>query len=194
MSYQSKHLVALYKIAPETLRQWTLEFQEYLSPTANPGANKQRFYTVSDLEILSLVSEQKRAGFTYEEIHLSLKSGQRGVAPDLEPHELEEIVGSDEDTQLSIQVHHLQHNLALAQTALKKAEERLQEMQAIQEKANRLEAQLETTEKHHHAEIEGLRLTIKDLTDQIRQIAAGAGEQYAKGFQEGWKQRGRPPE
>lgn len=190
MSYQTKHLVALFKIAPETLRQWTIEFKEYMSPAANPGANKQRFYTVEDVQVLGIISDQKKAGFTYDEIHAALKAGARIEEPILTPEELEEIVGSDEDSQLAIQVSQLQHNLALAQEALKKAEIRLAEMKNLQEEKIRLETELKSAEKYHAAEVTRLQETIDRLNQQIQLFSGQSGEQYAKGFQEGWRQRG----
>jgi DNA-binding transcriptional MerR regulator len=190
MSYQSKHLVTLFKIAPETLRQWTLEFKKYLSPTANPGANKQRFYIVEDVQVLGLVSEQKNAGFTYEEIHASLENGSRIDPPNLTPDEMAEIVGSDEGNQLAIQVSQLQHKLALSQDALNKAEVRLAEMKTLQEEKIRLEVELKSADKYHGAEVSRLQTTIDRLNDQMQQLTGQAGETYAKGFQEGWKLRG----
>ena len=190
MSYLSKHLATLFKIAPETLRQWTIEFKDYLSPTANPGANKQRTYTVEDTQILSYIAEQKKAGFTFEEIHVALQNGQRAEAPNLSPEELEEIVGTSEDTQLAIRVSHLQHDLAIAQDALKKAEIRLTEMRQIQEDKIRLEAELAMAQKYHSAEVSRLQETIDRLSQQLQQLTGQAGESFAKGFQQGWSQRG----
>lgn len=190
MSYQTKHLVTLYRIAPETLRQWTIEFAEYLSGSANPGANKQRFYTAEDLTVLTLVSEQKNIGLSYDEIHASLKNGNRADPPQLEPEDLEKIVGTNEDTQLAIQVSHLQHNLALAQEALKQAEVRLSEMRGLQEEKIRLEAELKMSDKYHQAEVQRLIDRIEQMQTQLQDLNRQAGEGYAKGFQEGWSQRG----
>src|SRR5690348_3968566 len=91
MAYSSRQIAALYSVSIETIRVWTLEFAEYLSPTAQPGRNKNRVYTVTDLEVLSLVAELKNQGKVFSDIHLALKAGQRGAAPILEPQEIQAI-------------------------------------------------------------------------------------------------------
>ena len=189
MSYQSKHVATLYNISQETLRKWTIEFKDYLSDSANPGTHKQRFYTVADLEVIALIAEQKKAAYTFEEIHAALLNGQRGQAPELQPEELEAISRTDDDTQLAIQNAHLRHNLALAQEALKKAEERLQALREAQQAKAVAEAQLEALKASHSAEVDTLRGLIDDLNTQLREIAKEAGKQYSEGFKDGWKER-----
>lgn len=70
-------------IAKETIRQWSIEFAEYLSPSASPSEKgKHRLYNDDDWTVFSLVAEMKDRGVTFEEIHLALKNGQRGELPD----------------------------------------------------------------------------------------------------------------
>lgn len=190
VSYPSKHVLTLYKISAETLRKWTLEFRDYLSPTANPGAHKSRFYTIDDLQVISLISEQKNMGFKFEEIHANLQSGQRGVAPEIEPAELDRIVKSGDASDLALMNAHLRHNLALAQETLQKAEKRLELLQEAQQAKAVAEAQLETLKESHEREVDGLRQSITELNDQLRKMAQDSAQQYSKGFQEGWQLRG----
>jgi len=35
------------------VRQWSIEFAEHLSPTANPGRNRTRNYTEDDLAVFA---------------------------------------------------------------------------------------------------------------------------------------------
>src|SRR4051794_16913775 len=102
MAYTTRQIAALYSVSIETIRIWTLEFAEYLSPTAQPGRNKNRVYTVSDLEVLALVSELKGQGKIFSDVHLALKAGQRGAAPNLEPQEIQAITYGEREKRLSL--------------------------------------------------------------------------------------------
>ena len=83
MDYKSKDIQRLFDISAETVRTWSEEFQVYLSPTATPGHGRHRVFSREDLEVFALVAEVKNAGQTYEDAHVQLKMGQRGVIPDL---------------------------------------------------------------------------------------------------------------
>lgn len=83
MIYTPEDLRKRFNVAKETLRQWSIEFAPYLSPSATPtDKGKHRLYTDDDLGVLALVAELKDRGVTFDEIHLALKNGQRGDVPD----------------------------------------------------------------------------------------------------------------
>lgn len=83
--YTALQAATTFKIARETIRKWCLEFDRYLSPGANPGKNRDRYFSDDDMRVLSLVSEMKAAGRTYADIHVALGAGQRGEIPELLP-------------------------------------------------------------------------------------------------------------
>lgn len=72
----------LFKISRESVRAYSGEFASYLSPQANPGKNRTRMYTQSDMEVFALIVELKGQGKLYSDIHASLLNGQRGILPD----------------------------------------------------------------------------------------------------------------
>lgn len=83
MSYSTKHLVSMFSVSHQTIKNYAQEFAAYLSPTATPEKNHARVYTDEDLRVLDLVVTAKKAGRRYEEIHAMLQSGQRGDVPDM---------------------------------------------------------------------------------------------------------------
>lgn len=82
--YTTGDVIQLFKangrdtISRQTISNWCKEFAEYLSVTANPPNGSHRRFTQEDLNILALISSMKEMGGTYEDIHASLRIGQRG--------------------------------------------------------------------------------------------------------------------
>ena len=79
--YTTKDICEKFGVSRETVRQWTTQFTDYLSPTATPEKGRQRNYTEEDLSVLALVSNQKSTGSTSEEIAAALAAGQRATPP-----------------------------------------------------------------------------------------------------------------
>lgn len=96
--YKTTELRQFFNVSRQTISAWCNEFAEYLSPTATPVGNTHRQLTDDDLEVLALVSEMSRASRPFAEIHLALRSGQRGEIP-LTSNDL---VPLDTSTQLSL--------------------------------------------------------------------------------------------
>lgn len=81
--YKTTELRQFFSVSRQTISAWCIEFAEYLSPTATPPGNTHRQLTDDDLRVLTLVSEMSRAGRPFAEIHLALRSGQRGDLPEI---------------------------------------------------------------------------------------------------------------
>ena len=79
--YQTKDVCEAFDIFRQTVRIWTAEFAEYLSPAATPEKGQQRNFSDEDMTVFALVFDVKQRGGTYETAHLQLKNGQRGVPP-----------------------------------------------------------------------------------------------------------------
>jgi DNA-binding transcriptional MerR regulator len=84
MEYTSKDLAQRFGVTNETIRAWSIEFKRHLSQGANPGDSRHRRFTFDDLEVLTLVAEMRGNNNTFEDIHASLDSGERGV-PSIDP-------------------------------------------------------------------------------------------------------------
>jgi len=107
--YTASQVAQVFKTARETIRNWAIEFENELSPSANPGDKRQRSFTDSDLEIIALISEMKGQGKLYADIHAALVNGQRGHVPD----DVSAIVPADtpRPTQLQARVNFLEAQL-----------------------------------------------------------------------------------
>ena len=79
--YQTKDVCDIFGISRQTVRIWTAEFSEYLSPSATPEKGQQRNFSDADMAVFALVHEVKDRGGTYDNAHLQLKTGQRGELP-----------------------------------------------------------------------------------------------------------------
>ena len=80
----------IYSVSPQTIRNWTAKFAEFLSIGANPPAKgTRRKFTEDDLKVFSLIVEMTAMGDTYEDVEKALKKGDRGDLPEVSEEELE---------------------------------------------------------------------------------------------------------
>lgn len=74
----------LFGVSAQTVRNWTKEFEDYLSPSATPQEKgSKRSYTTDDLAVFALVVEKTQTGATYEGIRKALKVGERAEPPEV---------------------------------------------------------------------------------------------------------------
>lgn len=164
--YTPEDLRLRFRVAKETIRQWSIEFAEYLSPSATPvEKGKHRLYTDEDWMVFSLVAEMKDRGVTYDEIHLSLKNGQRGDAPD-----------GNQSTVLGIP----EKQIALIQMRLLELEDEVErlkpfESNAVVEKAlrERAEQQLENERQRNQEQVNKLNEEIARLNRELGRLEKG---------------------
>jgi DNA-binding transcriptional MerR regulator len=109
--YSATQVAKLFSTVRETIRNWAIEFENELSPTANPGPGRQRAFSDSDLEIIALIASMKREGKLYSDIHAALANNQRGSVPDRSA-----LVPADtpRPTQLQARVNFLEAQLSAA--------------------------------------------------------------------------------
>jgi DNA-binding transcriptional MerR regulator len=189
--YSTKHLGTLFSVTPETIRLWTAEFAEYLSPTAHPGPNRARYYTQEDLEILTLVANMKADGIVFTEIHASLRAGQRGDAAVQSPDEISEIATANREQRLALEVERLQRQLVELRHELESQRKVADQVQVMREENVHLKARAELIEQ----ERQRLQQQLDELREQIIQLAEKAGHEYAKGFIEALREKnGSPPQ
>ena len=165
MNYSSKHLALLFGVSLETVRNWCDEFNDYLSMTANPGKGRHRSFTEEDMGVMSLVSQFKRQGMMYEDIHVALKSGERGEIPALGLEEISALANDDNERALTLQVESLSRQLQTLHIELEKAKE-------IEKENIRLKADLETERKMRQE----LEKNSRELTDRMMEIQRELGK------------------
>jgi len=164
VDYSSTHIQNLFDVSYETVRNHTKEFAEYLSPTATPPKGETRVFHYADLEVLALVVEMKRERKTYANIHVALKSGQRGIITELTQEEI--------------------HGLALSREGVLVA----QALQVAKEKIAEMEAKLKVLEKQEpvfQSEIAALKGQLELYNSQFIELIAQLKKAYADGFKDG---------
>ena len=182
LSYSTSHVCQLYSVSGETVRQWTLEFSEYLSPTARPGRHRNRRYSVEDLGILSLVAELKKQGLTFAEIHAALKAGERGKLPTLEPYELQLVTASAAESRSILEIEQLHQKLVKLQEELSLAQTQAAEARELKDENIQLKTSLAHTERQLEETQKRLDTATAELQRRIEELSKQAGEAYAKGY------------
>lgn len=179
--YRSEHVSKLYDVARQTVSVWAGEFSEYLSPTANPGKRKRRLFSQEDMEVFDLVAKLKDQHLTNEEIHLQLKVGERGVAPSIQPNEVQAIVSGEAESRLSLEVERLQYELVHTRNELQKANEQLAEINTVKNENIRLEVELRVAKEDQKR----LDDRARELIERLEAVSLQAGKQYAEGYKDG---------
>lgn len=196
MQYRSQHVATIYGITIETVNVWAREFSKYFSPTANPGQRRTRLFTKDDMAVIDLIATLRKQQMSYDDVHANLASGQRGNPPEVDPEQVQAIVSTEHETRLALDNERLKMALVDAQQALKKAESELARLRDLEDKAIRLEAQIEAERaskkellEHQESQRQELQSQIAALHQQIKELAMQAGREYTKGFVEGIKNR-----
>lgn len=182
--YTIRDVAALHSITTESARQWAIEFAPYLSPTASPGDGQKRAFTDEDMEVFDLVAKLKKAKRTYEDIHAALRSGQRGVAPQLPPSDIQALALVEGERRLVAQVDRLTGLLADRTQQLDQLKAELEAAKKAQLEAAQLKAQVDYLE----ADRQQLKAEAKALTDKVEALAERAGREYAKGYVDALKE------
>lgn len=187
MGYSTKNLADYYQFSENTIRQWTKEFGEYLSPTASPGGGRSRDFTVSDLEIIDLIATMKRGKSTYSEIHTALRAGQRGNAPELTERDLELLSATEGEKRAALEIRQLQNTIIDLTERLKRAEAMAATVHDVEKENTRLLTKLE--------DMEATKIALNEARARIEQLIRESGEQYTKGVMDTLARLGHlPPE
>ena len=74
-------LVRALEVTPATIRRWSGEYGEFLSPHASPPKGQTRLYTDDDAAALALVAAMRRVNSDYQTICAALADGSRSPWP-----------------------------------------------------------------------------------------------------------------
>jgi DNA-binding transcriptional MerR regulator len=86
--FNTQHVCVMFSISHQTVKNWSDDFAQFLSRTANPGGGRKRAFTLDDLRVFALVDQMHQTGGTKAEIRIALSQGQRAdlpAAPDGSP-------------------------------------------------------------------------------------------------------------
>jgi DNA-binding transcriptional MerR regulator len=183
--YTTKQVGAIFGRSHETIRLWAEEFQPYLEPLATPGKGRNRSFTEADLEVLALIAKMKEEGFNFEDIHQSLKHGQRGTPPGIAPEEAQSLVRTESERRLFIQLQELQSQLRLAYDERDRALQAAESARTFELQVARMESELaylrtelEKEKSHSQAQTENEKLLhqqLGELRGELKMLRRQAG-------------------
>jgi DNA-binding transcriptional MerR regulator len=180
----SKQVADIFGFAESTVRNWSSEFAEYLSPTATPGNRKKRDFTPEDLAVFALVSEFKQGKATYDDIHLALKMGQRGKPPEISEDQLKLISATESEKRASLEIVSLQRHIADLAEMLRTARAEAAETRVLAEKNASLTTQVDMLTKERDEAKAKLEAAITEAKELNRQL----GREYTEGFRTGFRE------
>jgi DNA-binding transcriptional MerR regulator len=151
--YNTDHVAALHGVTIQTVRAWSMEFEKYLSPYANPGARRQRLFTPDDMAVFDLIAQLKGQGRNFQEIHEALASGQRGGSPETPPSELEALIADNSHTELVAQNNALVRRVEALQAEIEELRRYRDENIALKARLDTMEGQL--TKEREIGRLEG---------------------------------------
>jgi len=155
------NVAELFDVSSETIRRWSLEFENYLSSNANPDSGQTRLFSDEDLAVFALVAQVKDLGGTYDDAHARLRNGERSVVPDepISKHEQEIALNQIYSRYKEIEAH---------RDKLQEEVERLDhELQISREEIARLKRR---GERHEQTEIE-LKESRQRIEELVKQVA-----------------------
>lgn len=76
-TYTIGQMATALDVSVTGLRQWAVEFGEYLSTGATPAKGKARRFNTDDTAVLQTIAVMRQQAHAYTEIHMALKKGER---------------------------------------------------------------------------------------------------------------------
>ena len=168
--YTTKHAQKLFEVeSDQTIRNWIKEFEEFFSVEATPGKGVDLQLIEDDMRVLDLISSMRSDRRPSDEIHATLKAGERGNPPEYTPEELDLLVKGDYEKHLSTQVNEL--NIKIEQLEQENSELKTS-IQPIRDRNIELEAGRVALEKQIQElkeQLEHERERSERIADQERQ-------------------------
>lgn len=194
MNYTTTDAENIFKVAPQTVRNWAREFARYLSVSANPQEGKTRIFSEDDMRVLELVARMKRENKHHDEIHVTLMAGERGNLPSFSPDEVRALVSGEVERKLHLEIQVLRRQLDAA-------EQKAQDAERYHSENIKLKAQLEAAEKRAQDLLEQLKsaneaqqLSILESLKRVEDLAKQIGDAYVKGVMETLNRKGDLPD
>jgi len=200
VGWSTRQVAAYYEFTEQTVRKWTLEFSPYFSPTATPGKEKNREFSLEDLGVIALIAEMKKRKATFDEIHAALATGQRGDPPDLSEKDLDVLAANTGEKRANLEIEMLQRSIIDLSRRLQAAEERAAQVDKLEKENVRLETRLEMTAAElalAQKEADNIRASLeadlREVREKIDKLNREIGEQYTRGVMDTLERLGHLP-
>lgn len=141
--YQNRHIQNIFNVSAPTVRNWATDFADYLSPSANPPANKTRYFTDDDLRVLATVARLRDEKRNTDEIIEQLNTGILDEPPIEVPIELIDITASDVGLKLIREIEQMRIDIENLKSGDAEKQNLVDEIARLNRLVGRLEARLE---------------------------------------------------
>lgn len=169
---QPSQLGELLNVTSQTIRRWTKDYRQFLSPRANPPKGEARIYDTHDQRVFLLIAELRAAAQSPDEILKRLKveqeSNYEGL-PQLPP-------GWGDDSQIAMGLAQARAgeiaSLAVLQTQVQHL---TSELQKATERAEQIQADYQTLQASHSAtegEKHALELRLTQAQGEVETLKA----------------------
>lgn len=154
--YSTSQVAEVLDKSISTIRNWTDEFEDFLSTLARIQSGRPRIYNTDDLSVLNLVRQMRDSGFRPEEIYEALQRGERAEMDE----DVLTVVADTSDTtalKLAYQLETTQRELMRIENELSLARQELEKMQSVREENIRLQTRLDILLEQSDKQMEQLR-------------------------------------
>lgn len=147
MPYTVADVARLVNVSPTTIRNWSREYDTFLSASAAPPAGEDRLYQEEDIAVMATIAAMRQERQSFEAIRAALADGER-IQPPAEDQPEEEQPGQQSAlvTRLTATVARFEGELQATKEERDylrvKLEEERQARQEATERAIRAEMQL----------------------------------------------------
>jgi DNA-binding transcriptional MerR regulator len=182
-NFTTAELAQYFGRSAQTIRNWSDGVQKFLSTYATAADGRNRTYTITDIQILKLVADQREKDQPMDSIIASLHASYDAETntftdlPDITQEDVEMNLELDERSMQKFQITLLHHELA------EKVEE-IERLRGAELRAEKLATQVEERD----ARIAELIKTATELREQIEELqeervasARREGEAYYRG-------------
>ena len=187
-------LAKLINVHPDTVRRWSKDYRQFMSPTATPQKGKTRVLTTHDAAVLLYVSTSRDNGLDRAEILERLAELQTGGWADLPEIPSDWFADPSEDTMsvetaavrasqvaqiavLQKELEHTRSELETAQRALVEAQHRVSsledEIAALRASSETVEGELQDSLHQRELELERAKQDVARLEGQLQQYSLG---------------------
>jgi len=155
-------------VSDNTIRNYSKEFSEFLSKSANPDKYAERYFTDLDVEVLGVIVGWKKQGYTYGQIRDKLEKGHHFMAD-----QRIDRGGSNQQALMIIEQYQRQidvlTNLVMEQSkSLERQIDRLQQqLNEAHQEIGKLKAQLEAGLHPSTAEMSELSALIREVRELV---------------------------
>lgn len=165
----------LIGISPASLRRWTGEYAEFLSPGATPPLGDDRRLNEHDIRVLHYIGASREAGMAHDKIKQQLIDWQRDGWTEL-PHIPDEWTSPPQDGRIAVSEAREESSalatVAAQQVVIQTLREQLETASDRAEKLQQDLDHLQATQRATESEVNALRVDLERARGEVAALQA----------------------